>query len=148
MAPFFAPMVQAQGKQLMVPSACVNFHPFVETLREWEKVVPVDCGKLWEWATIEAPVEKGAHKSVMMPESLNLIAKDVAYQVKAGYVQVIAREDLHRLRPPNLKVSPLAVVPQQNRRGCMILDLSFAVQRDRTRDANGHSKMTLSSKIQ
>jgi hypothetical protein len=33
------------------------------------------------------------------------------------------------MRPRNLKVSPLAVVPQRNRRGRMILDLSFAVRR-------------------
>jgi hypothetical protein len=78
-------MVHAQGKRLMSPSACVDFHPFVETLREWEKGVPVDCGRPWEWTTIEAAVEKGAHKLATTPESVALIAKDVAYQVKAGY---------------------------------------------------------------
>jgi hypothetical protein len=56
MTPKFAPMVQAQGKRLMSPSACVNFHPFVETLRKWETGVPVDCGKPWTWETIEAAV--------------------------------------------------------------------------------------------
>jgi hypothetical protein len=117
----------------MAPSACVDFHPFVETLREWEKGVPVDCGKDWAWSTIEAAVEKGAHKSATTPESVALIAEDVAYQVKAGYAQVITWAELQRLRPPNLKVSPLAVVPQRNRRGRMILDLSFAVRRGRTR---------------
>jgi hypothetical protein len=46
-APSFGPMAQAQGKKLMSPSACVNFHPFAETLKEWEDGVPVDCGKPW-----------------------------------------------------------------------------------------------------
>jgi hypothetical protein len=133
MTPQFAPMVQAQGKRLLSPSACVDFHPFVETLRKWETGVPVDCGKPWSWETIEAAVEKGAHKSARTPESIELIAEDVAYQVKAGYAQVITWEELCRLRPENLKVSPLAIVPQQNRRGRMILDLSFAVRRGRTR---------------
>jgi hypothetical protein len=126
-------MVQAQGKRLMAPSACVDFHPFVETLREWELGVPVDCGTPWDWTTIEAAVEKGAHKSALTPESIELIAEDVEYQVKAGYAQVISWDELQRLRPKNLKVSPLAVVPQRNRRGRMILDLSFAVRRGRTR---------------
>jgi hypothetical protein len=126
-------MVQAQGKRLMAPAACVNFHPFAATLREWEMGVPVDCGAHWEWATIEAAVAKGAHKSATTEESIALIAEDVAYQVKAGYAQIITWEDLCELRPKNLKVSPLAVVPQRNRRGRMILDLSFAVRREHTR---------------
>jgi hypothetical protein len=126
-APNFAPMVQAQGKKLMAPTACVNFHPFAKMLKEWETGVPVDCGKNWTWETIEAAVEKGTHKSATTPESIELIAEDVAYQVKSGYAEIISWEDLSRLRPANLKVSPLAVVPQRNRRGRMILDLSFAV---------------------
>jgi hypothetical protein len=41
-------MEVAQGKQsnrLMSPTACVNFHPFTETLRQWEEGVLVDCGE-------------------------------------------------------------------------------------------------------
>jgi hypothetical protein len=48
--------------------------------------------------------------------------------VKAGYAEVIAWRDLQKLRPKQLKISPLAVVPQRNRRGRMILDVSFAVR--------------------
>jgi hypothetical protein len=93
-APTFAPMVQAQGKRLMAPTARVDFHPFSETLREWETGVPVDCGEPWTWETIEAAVEKGAHKSATTEESIALIEEDVAYQVKAGYAQIIPWEDL------------------------------------------------------
>ena len=32
--PDFGPMMQAQGKKLMSPSACMNVHPFADTLRE------------------------------------------------------------------------------------------------------------------
>jgi hypothetical protein len=82
-------MAQAQGK-LMSPAACVDFHPFSDTLWEWETGVPVDCGVPWVWETIELAVEKGAHKSATLVESIALVAKDVAYQVAAGYAQVIA----------------------------------------------------------
>ena len=95
--PSFGPMQQAQGKEdsrLMKPSACVDFHPFAETLREWETGVPVDCGAPWAWETIEAAVEKGAHKSATSEESIALIAEDVAYQVAAGYAEVILWDDL------------------------------------------------------
>jgi hypothetical protein len=125
-------MVQAQGKKLMSPSLYVDFHPFAETLREWEVGVPVDCGAPWAWEAIEAAVEKGAHKSATTAESIDLIETDVAYQVKAGYAEVILWDKLLEIRPPNLKVSPLAVIPQRNRRGRMILDLSFAVRKGKT----------------
>jgi hypothetical protein len=124
-------MFEAQGKRLMSPAACVSFHPFAETLSEWETGVPVDCGAPWAWETIVAAVEKGAHKSATTDESIALIAEDVAYQVKAGYAEIVSWEELCKRRPKNLKVSPLAVVPQRDRRGRMILDLSFAVRRGR-----------------
>jgi hypothetical protein len=113
----------------MSPAACVNFHPFAETLSEWETGVPVDCGAPWGWDTIVAAVEKGAHKSATTDDSIALIAEDVQYQVNAGYAEIVLWDDLCKLRPKNLKVSPLAVVPQRDRRGRMILDLSFAVRR-------------------
>jgi hypothetical protein len=93
-APSFGPMAQAQGKKLMSPSAWVNFHPFAGTLREWEDGVPVDCGKPWTWEAITAAVEKGAHKSATSDESIALIAEDVAYQVAAGYAQIVTWEEL------------------------------------------------------
>jgi hypothetical protein len=113
----------------MAPAARVDFHPFVETLKQWETGVPVDCGEAWEWDTVEAAVAQGAHRSATSLESIALVKEDVAYQVQAGYAEIVLWEDLRRLRPKNLKVSPLAVVPQRNRRGRMILDLSFAVRR-------------------
>jgi hypothetical protein len=61
-----------------------------------------------------------------------LIEEDVAYQVKAGYARSILWEDLKQIRPKNLKVSPIMVVPQRDRRGRMILDLSFAVRKGKT----------------
>jgi hypothetical protein len=56
----------------------------------------------------------------------------VAYQVKAGYARIISWEELQRLRPKNLKESPLAVVRQRDQIGRMILDLSFAVRRGKS----------------
>jgi hypothetical protein len=78
----------------MLPSACANVHPFAETLREWEDGVPVDCGKPWTWEAITAAVEKGAHKSATSYKSIVLIAEDVAYQVAAGYAQIVTWEEL------------------------------------------------------
>jgi hypothetical protein len=123
-------MEQSQGKKrLMSPSACVNFHPFTETLREWEEGVPVDCGEDWTREMIDAAIYQGPHKSALTPEAMALIEEDVAYQVRAGYAQIVEWDWLKKNMPSQLKVSPLAVVPQQNRRGRMILDLAFPVLR-------------------
>jgi hypothetical protein len=113
----------------MSPSACVNFHPFTETLREWEEGVPVDCGDDWTLEHIDAAVAQGPHQSAMTPESLELIQEDIAYQVRAGYAEVVEWSWLRENLPAQLNISPLAVVPQANRRGRMILDLSFPVLR-------------------
>ena len=123
------PENQGKTKRLMSRSACMNFHPFTETLRKWEDGVPVDCGIDWTQEQIEATIQQGPHTSALTPESIALIEEDVVYQVQAGYAEIVEWEWLKRNQPSNLKVSPLAVVPQKNRRGRMILDLSFPVLR-------------------
>jgi hypothetical protein len=111
-------MKVAQGKQkkLMSPSAsCVNFHPFTETLRDWEEGVPVDCGDNWTRNQIDAAIQQGPHTLALTLESIDLIKEDVAYQVQAGYAEIVEWESLQHQIPAQPKVSPLAVVPQKNR---------------------------------
>jgi hypothetical protein len=129
--PSFSPMVQAQGKRHMAPGALCKFSPVCSNI---ERVgVPVDYGAHWEWAAMEAAVAKGGHKSAMTGKSITqLIVEDVAYQVKADYAQIIMWEELQQTRPKNLKASPLTVEPQRNRRGRMILYLSFAIHCEQT----------------
>eukprot|EP00957_Ditylum_brightwellii_P075019 5701424-Ditylum_brightwellii.AAC.1 len=62
-----------------------------------------------------------------MPDAMHLIHEDVQYQVEAGFCEVHKWEDLRYRWPEYLKISPVAVVPQTGRRGCIILDLSFPV---------------------
>ena len=47
-----------------------------------------------------------------------------------GFCKVFLWDDLQKLRPANLKISPVAVVPQVGRCGRIILDLSFPVYQD------------------
>jgi hypothetical protein len=98
----------------------------------------MECGAPWAWETIVAAVEKGAHKSATTDESIALIAKDVAYQVKAGYAEIVSWKELCKWRPKNLKVPLLAVVPQRDQRGRMIFDLSFAMRQGRGQ--RGHKR--------
>ena len=118
---------QGEPRSLMQPQPLSYVHPFAPTLLEWEKGIQVDCGPEWDMATCEAAVDRGPHPSAMTAEAITLFAEDISYQEKAGFCQVYLWEDLKRLHPENLKISPVAVVPQVGRRGRIILDLSFPV---------------------
>ena len=54
----------------MKPLELAELHPFVDTLKQWEYGVPIDCGEPWSRATIEAALQKGAHSSACTPESI------------------------------------------------------------------------------
>ena len=121
-----------QGKptSLMQPQPLSAVHPFTPTLNKWRHGIEVDCGPDWSWDVVEAAVARGPHPTAATPDSIALFKEDIAYQVKAGFCKVMLWEDLQRLRPHNLKISPVAVVPQTGRRGRIILDLSFPVYQD------------------
>lgn len=112
----------------MQPTELAAEHPFVETLRTWKDGIPVDCGPDWQWDVVEAAVAQGPHQSALTPESIALFQEDVEYQVKAGFCKIYSWNEVQRLKPPKLKISPVAVVPQRDRRGRIILDLSFPVR--------------------
>eukprot|EP00978_Attheya_sp_CCMP212_P013482 scaffold33911_cov40-Attheya_sp.AAC.1 len=65
----------------------------------------------------------------MTAEAIALVHEDVKYQVDAGFSRIVLWDDIKHNPPAKLKVSPLAVIPQTNRRGRLILDLSFPVHR-------------------
>lgn len=89
----------------------------------------MDCGIPWTLEAIDLAVQRGAHRSATTPDAMVLVAEDIHYQVQAGFAQILEWEAIKDHLPKNFKVSPLAVVPQQNRRDRLILDLSFPVRR-------------------
>ena len=114
---------------LMQPGDIAKAHEFGPTLEEYAvRGVPVDCGEDWSREEIEAAVERGPHPSALTPEALELFAEDIEKQVTSGFSRIVLWEDIKDNLPAKLKISPTAVVPQHNRRGRIILDLSFAVR--------------------
>ena len=67
---------------------------------------------------------------VCTPKAIALFEEDIEYQQRAGFCKVIPWEELKQLRPPNLKISPVASVPQVGHCPRIILDLSFPVYQD------------------
>jgi hypothetical protein len=91
--------------------------------------VPTNCGPDWPTKAIEIARTTGPHVSALTPENVDLVWEEVDYQVEAGFVRLVLEQELFAQgRPANLKISRLAVVPQRNRRGQLILNLSAGVE--------------------
>lgn len=58
---------------------------------------------------------------------MEFVHKDIAYQVEAGFCEIRLWQDLASQHPKNLKILPIAAIPQQGCRRRIILDLSFPV---------------------
>jgi hypothetical protein len=66
--------------------------------------------------------------SALTPNNINLIWEDIDYQVAAGFVRLVKARDLFGPnQTPNLKISRVAAVPQADRWGRIILNLSAEV---------------------
>ncbi len=113
--------------QLMQPLHLAHTHGFYDTLREWESGVPVDCGADWSREAIDLAIQKGPHRSALDATTMQTVHEDVHYQVEAGFSSIVLWDNIKEALPKRLKISPLAVVPQKDRWGRLILDLSFAV---------------------
>jgi hypothetical protein len=111
----------------MQPQPLAEVHLFAPTLRKWQQGIPVDFGLDWDWSVIEAAVEHGPHPTARTPKLIALFVKDIEYQIKAGFCRVFPWEELKRCLPANLKISPVAVVPQVGRRGLTVFNLLFSV---------------------
>ena len=125
-----SPHKLAQGKRrkLMEPAPWMRFHPFVATLEQWASGVSAVCGEPWSEAAIQAAIDRGPHTSALTPEARNLIDEEMEYQIQAGFSEMVLWSAIQHSYPLNLKVSPLAVIPQVGRRGRLLLDLSFPSQ--------------------
>ena len=89
---------------------------------------PAECGPEWKEHVIKAAMAAGPHVSAMTDDNVLLIWEDVTYQSDAGFVRIVTASDLFGDNiPPGLKFSRVAVVPQANRRGRIILNLSAEV---------------------
>ena len=103
---------QGKPRSLMQPQKLAAVHPFTPTMTQWRHGIKVDCGPDWAWDVIEAAVDRGPHPTACTPDAHELFRADIDYQVTAGFSKVMLWEDIRKLRPSNLKVSPVALVPQ------------------------------------
>jgi hypothetical protein len=91
--------------------------------------VPTDCGPDWSPEAVATARTAGPHVSALTVDNITLVWEDVKYQAEAGFVSIVSEENLfnHPIHS-DIKISQLAVVPQRNRRGRLILNLSAGVE--------------------
>jgi hypothetical protein len=103
------------------------------SLRRFPKVSIPPCNNgNAEYQWIAARIGNGASSrprcpTARTPKSVALVKDDIEYQIRAGFCRVFLWDDIVKMCPKNLKISPVAVLPQVNRCGRIILDLSFPV---------------------
>jgi hypothetical protein len=104
-------------------------------LASWAELgVPASCGETWSEEAVMAAIQKGPSKSARTAAAIALIHTDLQEQVDAGFLSYQPVHEILARRPANLKISPLAVIPQHDRRDRIIIDLSAQVEQ-RTHDA-------------
>jgi hypothetical protein len=81
-------------------------HPFGKTLKQWQTGVPVDCGAAWSLEAINAAIARGPHITALLNEAIVVVYEDIAYQVKAGFSEVMYWDELKHWLPLQFKVSP------------------------------------------
>ena len=113
---------------LMCPRMRALDHPAAPLLKEYaSQGCPVDVGRNWTAEELEAAVEKGPHSSSLEPDAIEQIQMEAREKVKQGFAKIYTwewlKENLHK--HPQLKLSPLAMIPHKSWKYRAILDLSY-----------------------
>ncbi len=104
--------MKGKPHSLMQPQPLADVHPFTPTMKQWRHGIAVDCGPDWSWDVIEAAVKQGPHPTACTTDAYDLFVEDIAYQVTVGFSKVVLWDDIKQLCPCNLKISPVALIPQ------------------------------------
>jgi len=101
-------------------------HPAHPILEEYAiNGCPVDCGKPWSQAHLEAAIMHGNHPSANTPDAQKNLRAEAHEKVDQGTANIIKLSDIQHNHHQNLKILPLAVVPHKSHSIWAILDLSF-----------------------
>jgi hypothetical protein len=112
---------QELANRVLPTEMCETLHRFAS------EGIPTDCGPDWTADVKKQAATVGPHTSALAQENVELIWDDIRYQERDGFVGIVTEAELDELAPENLKISRVAVVPQTDRRGRIILNLSAPV---------------------
>ena len=117
-----------QIRGLVCPWVRVLDHPTAPLLKECaSQGCLVDVGRNWTLEDLEAIVEKGPHSSALELHAIEQMQIEAREKAKQGFAKIYTSEwlkkNLHK--HPQLKLSPLTMVPHKSRKYRAILGLSY-----------------------
>ena len=114
---------------LMWPRGIANMHDAAPLLHSYsDNGCPVNCGNNWTKDHIIASLKRGAHISAKGKEARQCLINETETKIKEGFAKKIKWKDIKNNIPPNLKISPIAMIPHKSRKYRAILDLSFQLR--------------------
>ena len=141
------PIAKTLGKKigLMWPRGIANLHPAAPLLHSYSNVgCPVDCGENWTKAQIEAAIRRGPHVSAKHPIARKCLIAEAKEKEKGGYATIVKYGNIKHSLPPEMKISPIAMIPHKSRLFRCILDLSFVLN---SRETSANSVNATTTKL-
>ena len=118
-----------QHRNTMCPTGLALQHPAAPILLDYAmNGCPVQTGKPWTQEQIIAAIKRGPHVSALVPAAMAQLDEEVQDKVKNGQARLVKWADIQHNPPPELKVSPIAMIPHKSRPYRAILDLSYSVK--------------------
>jgi len=77
---------------------------------------------------MQASIDRGPHISALVPDAALQLDMEVQEKVMNKQARLVLWDDIKHNPPPQLKISPIAMVPHKSRPYRAILDLSFPVR--------------------
>jgi len=113
----------------MCPRNLALHHPASNLLiRYATKGCPVQTGKNWTREQMQASIDRGPHISALVPDAAMQLDIEVKEKVQNNQARLVFWDDIKQNPPPQLKISPIVMVPHKSRPYRAILDLSFPVK--------------------
>ena len=126
--PAQAQIKEAIGKT-MYPTKFALTHPAAPMLQDWgRRGCPVNCGANWSTTQILHALKRGPHISATSTDAIQALQNETLEKIENGYARLVRWGDIKNDIPPQLKISPVAMVPHKSRKFRTILDLSFALR--------------------
>ena len=108
----------AQVGRNMCPRGLALHHPAASTLLDFATHgCPVNTGKPWTIHQMQTAIDRGPHASALDPEAIAQLDAEVTEKVKHGQATLVPWASIKHCPPPQLKISPLAMVPHKSRQG-------------------------------
>ena len=113
----------------MCPTGLALEHPAAAALLQYATGgCPTNAGRPWTITEMQAAIDRGPHASALDPEAIEYAMAEATAKQQRGQCRIVSWDDIKHDPPPELKISPIALIPHKSRKFRAILDLSFRLR--------------------